>query len=88
MVKIEELKDGAEATYTKDYTGESGLVGLHNLISLNELESMVVTKGTVVYTIDEQEFGEKSAGPAPKAPAAKAPAAKTPAPPAETPKAE
>jgi hypothetical protein len=61
MVKIEELKNGAEATYTKDYTGEQGLVVLHNLISLSELETMKVTKGTVVYTIDEQEFGEKSA---------------------------
>jgi hypothetical protein len=53
---------------------------------------MVVTKGTVVYTIDEQEFGEKSAGPAPKAPvAAKAPVApaETPAAtPAEAPKAD
>lgn len=67
MVKIEELKDGATATYTKDYTGEQGLVGLYNLISLSELETMVVTKGTVVYTIDEQQFGEKSAVAAPKA---------------------
>lgn len=67
MVKIEQLKDGAEATYTKDYTGEQGLIGLHNLISLRELETMVVTKGTVVYTIDEQEFGEKSAVATPKA---------------------
>ena len=91
MVKIEELKNGAEATYTKDYTGEQGFIGLHNLISLRELESMVVTKGTVVYTIDEQEFGEKSAGPAAKAPAAKAPAAPAApveAAPAEAPKAE
>jgi hypothetical protein len=74
MVKIEELKNGAEATYTKDYTGEPGLIGLHNLISLRELETMVVTKGTVVYTIDEREFGEKSAEPAAK-PAAKTAAA-------------
>jgi hypothetical protein len=76
MVKIEELKDGAQATYTKDYTGEQGLIGLHNLISLSELETMVVTKGTVVYTIDEQQFGEKSAVATAKA-APKA-AAKTP----------
>jgi hypothetical protein len=85
MVKIEELKNGAEATYTKDYTGETGLIGLHNLISLRELETMVVTKGTVVYTIDEQEFGEKSAtAAAPKA----APKAATPEPAPEAPKAE
>lgn len=81
MVKIEELKDGAEATYTKDYTGEQGLIGLHNLISLRELETMVVTKGTVVYTIDECAFGEKSATAAPKA-AAK-PVAPAPAPEAQ-----
>ena len=67
MVKIEELKGGAEATYTKDYTGEQGIIALHNLISLSELETLVVTKGTVVYTIDEQQFGEKSAAAAPKA---------------------
>jgi hypothetical protein len=88
MVKIEELKNGAEATYTKDYTGEQGLIGLHNLISLRELESMVVTKGTVVYTIDEQVFGEKSAtGAAPKAakPAEAAPAAERVTPAVENP---
>ena len=84
MVKIEELKNGAEATYTKDYTGEQSSIGLHNLISLRELETMVVTKGTVVYTIDEQEFGEKSATGAPKAAPKAAPAPEpTPAPEAE-----
>lgn len=84
MVKIEELKNGAEATYTKDYTGEQGLIGLHNLISLRELETMVVTKGTVVYTIDESEFGEKSATAAPKAaPKVAAPPAPEAAPTAE-----
>jgi|APGre2960657373_1045057.scaffolds.fasta_scaffold05006_5 hypothetical protein len=86
MVKIEELKNGAEATYTKDYSNEKGLIGLHNLISRRELESMVVTKGTVVYTIDEQEFGEKSAATAPKA-APKTVAPASAAAPATTPKA-
>ena len=61
MVKIEQLKDGAKATYTRDYTREQASIGLHNLISFNELQSMVVTKGTVIYTIDEKTFGEKSA---------------------------
>lgn len=88
MVKIEELKGGAEATYTKDYTGETGLIGLHNLISLRELETIVVTKGTVVYTIDEQTFGEKSAEPVAKATAVKTVAKASETPPAETPKTE
>jgi len=84
MVKIEELKNGAEATYTRDYTGDKTSVGLHNLISISELESMVVTKGTVVYTIDEQEIGEKSATGAPKAaPKAATPPAQEAAPTAE-----
>ena len=71
MVKIEQLKDGAKATYTRDYTREQAAVGLHNLISFNELQSMIVTKGTVIYTIDEKIFGEKSAPvqPAPVQPA-------------------
>ena len=87
MVKIEELKNGAQATYTKDYTGETSSIGLHNLISLSELETMVVTKGTVVYTIDEQEFGEKSAAASAKA-SAKAVAAPAETPAVEAPKAE
>lgn len=76
MVKIEQLKDGAKATYTKDYNGEQGSVVLHNLISLRELESMVVTKGTVIYTIDEKTFGEKSAPEAPPAPVVAKPVTK------------
>lgn len=68
MVKIEQLKNGAKATITRD--GRTVPIFLHQLISRQELETMQVTAGTVVYSIDELEVLEKSApAPAPAAPA-------------------
>lgn len=62
MVKIEQLKNGAKATVMRD--GRQVPIFLHQLITRQELETMEVSVGTVVYSIDELEILEKSA-PAP-----------------------
>lgn len=62
MVKIEHLKNGAKATIVRD--GRKIPLFLHQLITRQELETMEVTAGTVVYSVDEMEILEKSA-PAP-----------------------
>lgn len=62
MVKIEQLKNGAKATVMRD--GRKVPIFLHQLITRQELESMEVSTGTVVYSVDELEILEKSA-PAP-----------------------
>lgn len=66
MVKIEQLKNGAKATVMRN--GRQVPIFLHQLITRQELETMEVSVGTVVYSIDELEILEKSApapGPAP-----------------------
>lgn len=59
MVKIEQLKNGAKATFVRD--GTERPVFLHQLITRQELETLVVQQGTVVYSVDELEILEKSA---------------------------
>ena len=63
MVKIEQLKNGAKASIIRD--GKRIPLFLHQLISRQDLETMEVFAGTVVYSIDESEILEMSA-PAPK----------------------
>lgn len=62
MVKIEAMKNGAKATVMRN--GRQIPLFLHQLISRDELETMVVESGTIVYSVDELEILEKSA-PAP-----------------------
>ncbi len=59
MVKIEQLKNGAKATFVRN--GTERPVFLHQLITRQELDSLVVQQGTVVYSVDEMEILEKSA---------------------------
>lgn len=59
MIKIEKLKDGAQATYIRD--GIKKPVFLHQLITHQELATLEVTHGTVVYSVDELEIKEQSA---------------------------
>ena len=59
MIKIEQLKDGAKATYVRD--GSRRQVYLHHLITHDELATLEVTEGTVVYSVDESEIKEQSA---------------------------
>jgi hypothetical protein len=59
MIKIEELKNGAKATYTRD--GVKKPIFLHQLITRQDLETLEVTQGTVVYSVDELEIKEQSA---------------------------
>lgn len=59
MIKIEQLKDGAKATYIRD--GNRREVYLHHLITHDELATLEVTAGTVVYSVDEMEICERSA---------------------------
>lgn len=59
MIKIEQLKDGAKATYTRD--GVKKPIFLHQLITHQDLATMEVTQGTVVYSVDELEIKEQSA---------------------------
>ena len=51
MIKIEQLKNGAKATYVRD--GNRRQVYLHHLITHDELATLEVTEGTVVYSVDE-----------------------------------
>lgn len=59
MIKIEKLKDGAKATYTRD--GVKKPIFLHQLITHQDLTTLEVTQGTVVYSVDELEIKEQSA---------------------------
>lgn len=59
MIKIEQLKDGAKATYVRD--GNRRQVYLHHLITHDELATLEVSEGTVVYSVDESEIREQSA---------------------------
>lgn len=83
MVKIEKLSDGAVVTAVRD--GKTVKLFKGQLITKAEADTMIVEKGTVVYTIDEQEIVEKSAEQKPvekavqKAPVIVKPAIKQPA---------
>lgn len=59
MVKIEQLKDNAKATYTNN--GVKKPIFLHQLITRQDLETLEVSQGTVVYSVDELEIKEQSA---------------------------
>lgn len=59
MIKIEQLKNDAKATYTRD--GVKKPIFLHQLITHQDLATMEVTQGTVVYSVDEMEIKEQSA---------------------------
>lgn len=80
MIKIETLKNGAKATYLRD--GMRKPIFLHQLITHEELATLEVTQGTVVYSIDELEVKEQSAKITQPAPEISSPPAETPAPPA------
>lgn len=58
MVKIEQIKD-AKVFVTRD--GVRRQVFLHQLITKQELETLEVEGGSVVYSIDEQELVTKEA---------------------------
>lgn len=58
MVKIEQIKD-AKVFITRD--GVRTQVFLHQLITRQELETLEVEGGSVVYSIDEQELVTKEA---------------------------
>ena len=70
MVKIEQFKGGAKASVIRD--GERKQVFLHQLITKQEFETLEVSVGSVVCSIDEQELVEKFA-PQPEIVAAPAP---------------
>jgi len=59
MIKIEYLKNNAKATYTRD--GVKRPIFLHQLITHQDLSTLEVTQGTVVYSVDELEIKEQSA---------------------------
>lgn len=59
MVKIERLKNNAIATFTRN--GSSMPVFVNQLMTLDEFQTLKVTSGTVVASIDENEIVEVSA---------------------------
>lgn len=59
MIKIEQLKDNAKAVYTSN--GVKKPVFLHQLITHQDLATLEVLQGTVVYSVDELEIKEQSA---------------------------
>lgn len=72
MVKIEKIGAGATATILRN--GERLVVFEKQLISYEEADSMEVTGGEVVYSVNETEVITKSGNPAPAvAPAAPEP---------------
>lgn len=69
MIKIEKLKNGAQATITRN--GVTQKVYPAMIISYDELVGIEVLTGTVVYSVNEEVIEEISAGEAtPAAPAA------------------
>lgn len=70
MIKIEQLLDGAVATYTTADGAES-TVFAGQLISEADLATLKVTSGKLVYSVNESELVEVAASaPAPVAPKA------------------
>ena len=68
MIKIEQLKNGAKATIVRNAVTQPVYVGM--TLTNAELVSLELQEGTVVYTVDEAEVVELSAGgKAPEAPA-------------------
>lgn len=68
MIKIEQLKNGAKATIVRNDVTQPVYIGM--TLTEDELASLTIALGTVVYTVDEAEVVEVSAGgKAPEAPA-------------------
>jgi len=63
MVKIETIKSGASASIIRN--GQRQQVFEKQLISYDELNTLEVTGGDVIYSIDETEVHTKSPKPAP-----------------------
>ena len=66
MVKIEKIQPGASATILRN--GERQNVFEKQLISYEEADSMEVTGGDVIYSVNETEVITKSGNPAPAVP--------------------
>lgn len=62
MIKFERLSKDAKATIVRNGVQQPVYLGM--TLSSSELESLVVSAGTVLYTIDETEVVEVSAKPA------------------------
>jgi hypothetical protein len=60
MIKIEQLKNGAKATIIRNAVTQPVYVGM--TLTDIELASLEIGSGTVVYTVDEIEVVEVSAG--------------------------
>ena len=76
MVKIEQLSPGAVVSFERD--GNRQRAFLHQLLTREELNTLVVERGSVTYSIDESEVLSASAPepvPEPVAVAAPEPAA-------------
>lgn len=68
MIKIEQLKNGAKATIVRNNVAQPVYIGM--TLTNTELDSLNIGLGTVVYTVDETEVVEVSAGgKTPEAPA-------------------
>lgn len=64
MVKIEKLSPGAQVEFVRNGKPQPGIVG--TTLTREELDTLQVTGGTVLYSIDEQELVEVSAKESPK----------------------
>ena len=56
MIKIEQLKGGCTATIQRNGVKQPVYVGM--VVTKAEIESLELSQGTLVYTIDEQEIVE------------------------------
>ena len=84
MVKIEQLSPGTVVWFVRD--GKRQRAFLHQLLTRDELTTLEVVGGTVVYSIDEQEVVSRSADTTKSAEAVSEPTTATTAPtPAEPP---
>ena len=59
MVKIEKLFDGAKGTFTRE--GKQVSIIPNQLLTMPEYETLVVTEGRVLISINEEELKEISA---------------------------
>lgn len=71
MIKIEKIEPGASATIVRN--GQRVTVFEKQLINYQEVETLEVTGGSVVYSINETEVITKSGQPAPAVPQAAKP---------------
>jgi hypothetical protein len=59
MIKIEKLINGASATFVRDNVRMP--IFLYQLLTHEELNTLIVKNGTVVYSIDELSIEERTA---------------------------